>query len=156
MRFVLDTSALLTGRPFDGELYATPDVLRELRRHGSSTEIEALVALKVRVVSPGPAALAAVQVEADRTGDRARLSPTDTETLAVALELDATILTDDYAIQNLAARLGVAYRPVMTPGIREVILWRYRCKGCGRVFAALRNPCPVCGAPVRTVRPPKD
>lgn len=152
MRYVLDTSVLLTGRQYEGELYTTPGVRRELRRHGSSEETEAFLDLKVRLASPDPASLAAVDAEADRSGDAVRLSPTDRGLLAVALELGASIVTDDYSIQNVASRLGVPYERIEQRGITETVRWRYRCTGCRRFLEEWRPVCPVCGARVRTTR----
>ena len=153
VRRVLDTSALMSGRPFEGELFTTEDVLRELRKQEAMTpQLEAFLAVKVRVVSASRGALAAIRKRAEGTGDAHRLSPTDEGLLAVASELHATLVTDDYSIQNLAAVIGLAYESVLEPGIREVVRWRYRCTGCGRRFEDWAEPCPVCGAELRTTR----
>ena len=153
VRRILDTSALMSGRPFEGELLTTEDVLRELRKQEALTpQLETFLAVKVRVVSPSREGVAAVLARAERTGDAHRLSPTDVGLLAVARELEGTLVTDDYSIQNLAAELGVPYEAVLERGITETVHWRYRCTGCGKTFEAWQDPCPVCGAKVRTAR----
>jgi UPF0271 protein len=155
-RRVLDTSALMSGRPFDEELFTTDEVLRELRRQDAMTpQLETFLAVKVRIVSPSREALSAMRKKSEGTGDAHRLSPTDLGLLAVASELGATIVTDDYSIQNLATEAGIPYEAVLEPGITEQIVWRYRCTGCGKVFAEWLDPCPVCGSRVGTSRPPK-
>ena len=152
-RRVLDTSALMSGRPFDGELYTTEDVLHELRKQEAITpQLETFLAVKVRVVSPSKDGVAAVRRRSEGTGDAHRLSPTDLRLLAVASELGATIVTDDYSIQNLARDIGVTYEPVLERGITELVRWRYRCTGCGKVYETWVDPCTVCGARVRTTR----
>ncbi|MEK6851738.1 MAG: hypothetical protein AABY30_04280 [Candidatus Thermoplasmatota archaeon] len=152
-RRVLDTSALMSGRPFEGELFTTEDVLRELHRQEAMTpQLEAFLALKVRIVSPSRESVAAMRARAEGTGDVHRLSPTDLRLVAVASELDATLVTDDYSIQNLAEEVGLLYESVLVPGITERVVWRYRCTGCGRRSEEWRDPCPVCGAKVRTSR----
>ena len=152
-RRVLDTSALMSGRPFDGELFTTDDVLRELRRQKALTpQLEAFLAVKVRVVSSSKESLAAVREKAKSTGDAHRLSPTDLGLLAVASELGAILVTDDYSIQNLAEEAGLSYETVLERGITERVIWRYRCTGCGRRSEEWRDPCPICGAKVRTAR----
>jgi UPF0271 protein len=152
-RRVLDTSALMSGRPFEGELFTTEDVLRELRRQKAVTpQLETFLAVKVRLVSPSREAVKAVEARSERTGDAHRLSPTDVRLLAVASELGATIVTDDYSIQNLARELGVPYATILERGITETVTWRYRCTGCGKFFEGWRDPCPVCGAKLRTTR----
>ena len=152
-RRVLDTSALMSGRSFEGELFITEEVLRELRKQGALTpQLEAFLAVKVRVVSPSRQAEKSIEEASHGTGDAHRLSPTDVGLLALASELGAAIVTDDYSIQNLAAEIGVPYEPVQEEGIREVVRWRYRCAGCGKSFAEWHDPCPVCGAKLHTSR----
>jgi UPF0271 protein len=153
IRRVLDTSALMSGRPFDGELFTTDDVLRELRRQDAMTpQLQMTLDLKVRVVSPSRESLAAVRAQSEGTGDAHRLSPTDAGLLAVASEMGATIVTDDYSIQNLARVVGIPYEAILEGGITEIIHWRYRCTGCGKYYVAWSDPCPVCGSKLRTVR----
>ena len=150
---VLDTSALMTGRPFEGELFTTDDVLRELQKQDALTpQLEAFLAVKVRVTTPSREALATIRRQSESTGDAHRLSPTDIGLLAVASELGAAIVTDDYSIQNLAADLGISFEPVLEPGIQELVRWRYRCGGCGKTYSEWQDPCSVCGAKLRTTR----
>ena len=150
MKRVLDASALLTGRQFPGDLLTVPGVLREVQRHGMTLPLEALLATQVRVVTPAAAALERVRAASEDTGDAHRLSPTDRDLLALALQEEATLVSDDYSIQNLARTLGVPYEPVLTPGIRETWRWTYRCTGCGRMWPEWHEECPVCGAALRT------
>jgi len=149
----LDASALLTGRQFPGELATVPGVLRELERHGMTPQLEAILETQVRVTSPGSEARERVGVAAESTGDAHRLSPTDRDLLALALELGATLVTDDYSIQNLGRVLGVPFEPVLTPGIKETWTWSYRCTGCGRTWPEWHEECPTCGSPLKTARP---
>jgi len=104
------------------------------------------------VTSPSSASLSEVKEAAQRTGDDARLSPVDMEVLALARDLQATLLTDDYSIQNLARVLGIKYQGVGFKGIKEIIIWTYRCKGCGRIFEKNQPDCPICGSELRSVR----
>ena len=152
MRRVLDASALLSGASFDGELYATPEAVAEVRRLGSTPQLDAVLATKVRVLTPAKESIDEIDAIARETGDIARLSPADRGLLALASQLEATVLTDDYSIQNVAARLEIPYERVLERGIREVVQWRYRCTGCGRFFDEPTKECPVCGSRVRTTR----
>ena len=152
MRRVLDASALLSGISLDGELFTTAEAVREVQRIGSSPQLDAVLATKVRILVPSSESLTEVEAIARETGDTARLSPTDKGLLALARDLTATILTDDYSMQNVASRLGMVYERVVERGIREVARWSYRCTGCGRFFSEPQKECPVCGSRVRTTR----
>jgi len=152
MEYVLDSSAILTGSQFAGELLTVPQVLEEIRRRGLTLEEEIFVEQRVRVFTAEEAARAIITAAARRTGDDARLSPTDAELLALAVERKATLVTDDYAIQNVARVVGVPFVSVAQSGIRKVIQWYHRCSGCARYFDGPQKECPVCGSPVRTTR----
>lgn len=154
---VLDTSAILSGRPLplDGRLILAPGKLASEIQAGGPTG-RALAYLEGRGLEyrdPSPAAVARVREAAGKSGDAARLSPTDVDVLALALDVAGEVLTDDYSIQNVAAILGVKATPILTRGITEVRTWAYRCRGCRREFDAPQKECPVCGSEVRTGRP---
>ncbi len=150
---VLDASALLTGRQFPGALATVPDVLREVRRHGLTPQLEAVLETQVRILSPSADARSRVRAAGETTGDARRLSPTDVELLALALDQGATLVTDDYSIQNLCRVLAIPYEPVLQPGIREAWRWTYRCTGCGRTWPEWHDECPTCGSRLKTARP---
>ncbi|MGD9962365.1 MAG: NOB1 family endonuclease [Thermoplasmata archaeon] len=152
--FVLDTSALYYGKDLpDGyELVISPGVVRELEREGMAQRLELLLATRVRVCSPSKRSLAKVESESQRTGDSTRLSGTDKEILALAMELGYQLLTDDYSIQNLATVLGVPYRGFDQRGITKVLEWESECVGCRKVFAADVKECDVCGSQTRMRR----
>lgn len=152
MKLVLDTSALFLIEHYpDEELYTTPGVLDELERFGDRRS--AYLLQLISVSSPGKETRKRVEEMARRTGDQCRLSEVDREVVALALELEAIIMTDDYSIQNLASAMGIGYRTVGQRGITRVLRWQLRCQGCGRVFSEHYEECPVCGSELRTYRP---
>lgn len=153
MRRVLDASALLTGRQFPGELLVPPSVLPEIRRHGLTPQLEAILETQIEICGPSPEALRRARAMSEATGDAHRLSPTDVDLIALALDVQAIVVTDDYSVQNVARALGVRFEPVMERGIREQWTWSYRCTGCRTVWPKWHDDCPTCGAPLRTARP---
>jgi len=152
VKVVLDTSALfgLEQVPPDWEAYVTEGVLAELEKYNDRRAENLLPMIKVS--QPTSASLTKVQEAARGTGDSARLSRTDVGLLALALELKATVATDDYSIQNLASVLGIEFLPMSMKGITKVVRWNYLCTGCGKVFKEPQPDCPVCGSPLRTTR----
>jgi len=150
---VLDTSSLfaLERLPSEERLFAPPGVREELREY-HDTRLPFLEGM-IQFLSPGSESVANVQEASRTSGDDLRLSKVDIEVLALALELDATVLTDDYSIQNLASRLGIRFRGVEKKEISQVFRWRYKCTGCGRVWDRHHRECPVCGSRLRSYRP---
>lgn len=148
---MLDTSVLFLLQELpQGSVYVSPGVLRELEKQGDN-RVPFLSEL-LEVMPPSKESLEAVESGAMETGDDARLSSVDMEVLALALELNATLLSDDYSIQNLASHLGIGFASVGQEGIKKKLNWRYKCNGCGRIWSELHSECPVCGAKLRSFR----
>ena len=82
----------------------------------------------------------------DNAGFRV-ISDTDRELLALALDLEAILFTDDFAIQNVAIALGVRSHPITQRKAKRVF-WKYRCTGCGKYYDH-DGECPVCGAAIK-------
>ena len=81
---------------------------------------------------------------AKKSGDIPNLSDEDISTIALSLQLNAELVTDDFAISNVAKNLGIKVIPVMTNGIKNVITWKYYCPGCKTNFSKITE-CPRCG-----------
>ena len=155
--FVLDTSILYYGKdlPEGYECIITPGVVRELNREEMGERLEMLLATKIRVSSPSDRSMRRVTDASEKTGDSRRLSETDKELLALALDLGYELISDDYSIQNLARVLGVPCRGMDQKGIAEVFEWQAKCKGCGKVFPADVRVCDVCGTETKVRRKKK-
>lgn len=152
---VLDTSALLAGRPLGpGEDTVVPAaVLGELKPGGRDRRhLDNLLAAGARLVEADPVLRTRVREEAARGGELARLSAADVDVLAIALGLAAELATDDYTVQNVALRLGIVTRGVQQAGIEEAYRFIPRCSGCRRILDKPAAECPVCGSPVRMVK----
>jgi len=152
--YVLDTSVLYYGKdlPPDYELVISPGVASELDKEDMGTRLEMLFATRLRVSSPSERSLRKVEEAAESTGDARRLSRTDREILALALELSYELMTDDYSVQNVAKVMGIPCRGLDQKGITEVFEWQARCKGCGKLFPADVHVCDICGSETKTKR----
>ncbi len=150
-KLVLDASAVMAGFVpglADAEQITVHEVLEEARDMCSRLELEtAVLSGKVKVVEPSKDSLAKVRAKAKHTGDT--VSQTDIKLLALALDHKgegAELVTDDYAIQNLASMFGITYRRVAMPGITKVLRWEAVCPACGRKYPQSTNECSVCGS----------
>jgi UPF0271 protein len=160
---VLDSSALIQGfSPGSEPAYTVDAVLGELRDELTRLRVESQVASgSIKVRGPGKRYVAAVAEEARRRGEDAALSAADAMVLSLALQLrdeglDPVVVSDDYAVQNMAEHLGLSYRSLAVGGIRRRFRWVIYCPGCRRRFQGPQpdGACPVCGTPLR--RKPVD
>lgn len=101
-----------------------------------------------------PAAEAVEQVAATAADIGEDLSETDVQVLALALERDGVVVSDDYGVQNIAAALDIAYEGFLQDEITEQIQWQYRCTNCGNTVSTDLEGCPVCGGELKKV--PED
>lgn len=147
MKAVLDASVFFSELSLQGELFTTPSVCDELLDIRAKGNFEKLSACGLTVRSPGRESRQEVDRAAEKSRDAGVISETDRDLLALARELGAPLYTDDFAIQNVAAVLGVETRPILQRKARQV-RWKYRCAGCGRYYSH-DGECPVCGAAIK-------
>ncbi len=170
---VLDTSAFLAGfEPFSvsEEQVTVPKVQEEIRAN-SMTWVRFNTAVesgKLKVKAPSGEALDKAKAAAVTVGDSFFLSETDTQLLALALErkeagYSPRIVSDDYSIQNVAAKMGIEFTALATFGIRRLLEWVRYCPACHREYAADYDAtiCTVCGTelkrkPRKTTKSPKS
>jgi UPF0271 protein len=151
MRAVIDTSLFFIEYPIPGELYTPPSVIEELVDLRSKCRYETLLASGLRVIGPTQASRERVFEAAQKTGDAEKISATDGDILALALDLNATIYSDDFAVHNVAHTLGIMSHPVQQRSPKKRV-WKFRCTGCKRFYRA-PGECPVCGSPIkRTIK----
>lgn len=147
MKAVLDASVFFSDIPLEGELFTTPSVCDELVDIRAKGNFEKQCTAGLTVVTPSQESLQAVDRAAEKSRDRAVISGTDRDLLALAKELGGVLYTDDFAIQNVAAVLGVEIHPILQRKARP-IRWKYRCTGCGRYYSH-DGECLVCGAAIK-------
>ncbi|MDD1664975.1 MAG: nucleotide-binding protein [Methanomicrobiales archaeon] len=147
MRYAVDTSFFFSEASLQGEIFTPPSVVEEIADVRSRCRLEALLATGLSVVSPSKESVRKVAAAAGETGDVTRLSSAaDTDLLALSLDLGAVVVTDDYAIQNVAQRLGLGIEGILQRRARPR-RWKFRCPGCYRRYSAA-GTCPVCGSPL--------
>lgn len=158
--YVLDTGAFLgRSHPEDGPLLTTEAVLAEVRPAAARRYIEQLRDLgRLSLAEPSASALERAMMAARATGDAPELSATDLGLLALALERQATLVTSDHRMQNVALSLDLPYTATTEGAINKQWRWVQRCTGCRQRFdegvteASGDGECPVCGQPLKSVR----
>ena len=151
MVIVLDSSALFSMEDLpDGDCVCPPGVIDELRTY-KDRRLD-LWGGMLRVSDCSPESMEKVKEEARKSGDLGRLSPVDLTVIALGLDLNGVVYSDDYSIENVCSRLGIQYRPVGTGGIRKVEKWNYQCIGCKKWYKERMDECPICGSPMKAHR----
>jgi len=154
MRYVLDTTALFNAKDFppDFEIIVPQGVLDELSTWDLSDRVMNLLGVRIQVFSAGAESRAKIRQAAEKTGDIDRLSPIDMEVLALAVEMDSPLISDDYSIQNIAKVLDIKCLPMEQHGIKKVFYWKYKCRGCGKEYDRKIKECQICGKELRPFR----
>lgn len=145
---VYDASAFYAGIPFASpELGLTTtlvfDEIKHIKKSHGALEI-LLDTDRLRIQDPDSDIIEFVSNMAKRTGDFQKLSSADISAVALAHQLSTSLVTDDFAVSNLAKNLKIPVQPIMTKGIKDVGRWTHYCAGCKKGFSGLEF-CPNCG-----------
>ena len=153
--YIADSAVFIMGNcSVDSSLLITvPSVVDELKSRDSVLRFDLAKEGGLRVEWPEPEMVKEVKKKAEQTRDSEELSKTDLEILAKALEHRdrAILLTDDYAVQNVAVQLGIQVKPIAQKKIRDIIIWQKQCTGCKKTFDK-GDECPICGSPMKKKR----
>ena len=145
---VLDSSAFYAGIPFSSNepSYITSLVYNEIDHIKKDHDaIRILIETKrLTINEPEDEFVTATNNAAKKSGDFSNLSDGDISTIALSLQLGAELITDDFAVSNVAKNLNIKVIPVMTDGIKNVVTWKYYCSGCKINFSKITE-CPRCG-----------
>ncbi len=157
--FVADTTILLAGFIVSnlcrsGIIVTTSKVVNEVLDKENALKLNMLIdAGLINIVDPHNKYVNFIREFALRVGELISLSETDISLLALALQLskeckhsNVVILSDDYAVENIAQMLGIEFRPLRTYGIKTPRRYIVKCPACG--FTANNYSlkyCPRCG-----------
>ena len=145
---ILDASAFYAGIPFGSsdDCYTTSLVYDEIKHIKKNHEaLETLLETnRLKIREPSPEFTESAIKASKSTGDYQQLSKQDVSIIALCIELSGQIITDDFAISNVAKNLGLQVSSIMTSGIKDVGKWIHYCPGC-RLSYKRGKECPMCG-----------
>ena len=145
---MLDSSAFYAGIPFSSNepSYITSLVYNEIEHIKKDHDaIQILIETKrLTINEPEDRFVTSTIDAAKKSGDFSNLSDEDISTIALSLQLNADLVTDDFAVSNVAKSINIKVIPVMTNGIKNVVIWKYYCPGCKTDFSKLTE-CRRCG-----------
>ena len=155
---VLDTSAFIMGfNPSKTEpAYSVKSVEEELSE-GTMPQLRFRMFKEkgdLTVQHPSLRAERMIEDAGARAGESGYLSKADREVLALAMDLklnghDPVIVSDDYAIQNIADILQIGHSSLANFGIVHRFHWIMYCPACFRRYRPPAKKCIVCGTELR-------
>jgi len=165
---IVDTTAFIAGfnvYSAHGEVYSVPEVEKELTGD-SISKLRLKMAIedgRLKLREPSAQALSKARETALEMGDFLSLSEVDMKIIALAVQLRSEgytpeIITDDFAIQNVAKRLNVKYASVITYGIKYQLRWVLYCPACHRKYPPdyKSEICESCGTRLKRKPMSKD
>ena len=146
---VLDATAFYAGIPFtsNDSFMTTSAVYEEIQhiktKQGALEMLQQTNRLQIR--DPSEEIIDIVKDASIKTGDNATMSKQDITIIALALENNIELITDDFAVTNVARQLRIQTSSLMTGGINTVGKWISYCSMCGKEFLKEKE-CPICGS----------
>ena len=149
-RYALDAGAFYTGLVFLSSAYqylTTQAVFEEVKHiKKSQGAIEALLESNtLQIINSDRKNIDKVVAAAMTTGDYQKLSEADISIIALALQLKIVLVTNDYAVANVASTLRIPVKSVATKGIIHTRRWIAYCSACGKAFGPNAKECRLCG-----------
>jgi len=149
---ILDASAFYAGVPFrsSDDYYTTSLAFDEINHIKKSHDVlgTLLETNRLKIREPDKKSTDAAIKAAKDTGDFPQLSKQDISIIALCIEMNGEIISDDFAISNVVKNLGLKISPIMTQGIKDVGKWIHYCPGC-RTNHINKKECPICGTPLK-------
>jgi UPF0271 protein len=162
--YVIDSSGLIYGLIPQKKIYnifTVPEVIDEIKNE-ENVKIILKNAIDNNIILIRQAKnkfLLKVTNLSKETGDINKLSDTDIKLLSLAIELsekfNVFLLTDDYAIQNIAKKMNIKIKMIKEKGISKIINWEKYCPACFKQYNSnYLDSCIVCGTKLK-IRPKK-
>ncbi len=123
----VDTNVIIHGRGLNEELITIPEVLKELKSSKASTSIHGF---HVETYTPSAYCFEKVNEKASEINSQA--SEVDKKLLALSMEKNVELITDDKELQNLALHLDVEVSGFLDPVTEEKLSWKMICPNCGK------------------------
>ena len=148
---VLDATAFYAGIPFRSpdSYYVTTlvyDEVKHIKKNHNALEI-LLDSKRLIIQDPDNEYEKKVIGVARKTGDLNSLSKEDISSISLSLELSTKLISDDFAVSNVAKQLDIEIIPLMTKGIKTIGKWIHYCPSCGT--SSSKEICQNCGNKLR-------
>ena len=143
---ILDTCAFFTQTHPNGKIATVKGIEDEIVNKQSKQYYSNLKTKGLKIIEPNKNSIDYIKEKAKETGDLDVLSLTDIKILALGYELQGTIISDDFAIQNVSLYNGLEVISCSGKKIKEIRMWKYRCSACKLVTDKKSETCNICGS----------
>ena len=149
---ILDASAFYAGVPFgtSEDCYTTSLVYDEIKHIKKNHDVLGMLLAtnRLKIREPDSESIKFAVKKSKDTGDFPQLSKQDISIIALGIEMDGEIISDDFAVSNVVKKLGLKISPIMTNGIKDVGRWIHYCPGCKTTHNKGKE-CPSCGTSLK-------
>ena len=147
---ILDSTVFLEGASDglpEGARVTVFEVAEEMKSGKAAIEFDKIQKMGLEIIEPKEEFILAAKKLQEKTKDR--VSQTDLRVIALALqfknrEKEVSVVSDDYAVQNLCKKEKINFLPLSKKGITRELNWKGRCKACGAPMQD--KSCDVCGS----------
>ncbi len=156
---ILDTSSFIQGFNSSDQstkLFTTYFVKGEVREEMAQIRLDNWERTgRIIIKNPSEESLNHILTSSKKLGENKALSATDHSVVGLAYEMskeyDVTVISDDYAVQNLSDELGIKHKGLITRGIKKRFQWVHYCPGCWKHFDGPQEDkaCPICGTELK-------
>ena len=144
--YILDTCAFLTQNHPEGEIATISEIESELNNRQSKQYFTNMKEIGLKIREPKVDSIENIRKNSEETGDLGVLSSIDLKILALAYEMRGIIVSDDFAIQNVALHMGLEFTSCSGNEIKELRKWKYQCSACRAEALERMDFCSVCGS----------
>ena len=144
--YILDTCAFLTQNHPEGEVATISEIESELNNRQSKQYFANMREIGLKIREPKVDSIEKIRIHSKDTGDLSVLSSIDLKILALSYETNGIIVSDDFAIQNVALHMGLEFTSCSGNEIKELRKWKYRCSACRTEAREKVDSCSVCGS----------
>jgi UPF0271 protein len=145
MRYILDTSFFFGNYPFFEEFMTTPEVVAELKDVISKMRFDVMQNRGLKICKADAATTERVRKTAKESGDLQVLSETDISVIALGLFFSGTVVSDDFAVQNVCCHMKIPVQNLMQKKAKQRV-WKNICSGCRMEISVDEEVCSVCGS----------
>lgn len=154
--YILDSGAFFSlPTMLQGDLRTTNLVIEEVKKPLERMAVDEMLRRKtLQIEDPPSTYIRLAKEEASKIGELHKLSNTDISLLALSLYLSesgkkVTILTDDFALQNVAVNCGMNVKSTSGKRIIHKIVWEFYCPACRSIVKEGIKFCSSCGSKIK-------